>query len=105
MKSYLDTHLRVVHHSLDCGRTRVVFWPPFLNFGHVLGPSLKELGLWVGKKRSLFPSMKTYLDIDLRVVHHSIEYWQRHVVLGPLFLNFGSRSRPKFERKWDYGLE
>jgi hypothetical protein len=30
---------------------------------------------------------------------------RRRVVVGPLFLNFGSYSRPKFGTKWNYGLE
>jgi hypothetical protein len=30
---------------------------------------------------------------------------RRRVVVGPLFLNFWSYSRPKFGTKWNYGLE
>jgi hypothetical protein len=42
--------------------------------------------------------MKSYLDTHLRVVHHNLDCGERRVVLGPRFLKFGSRSRPKFER-------
>jgi hypothetical protein len=36
---------------------------------------------------------------------HGLDCERRRVVLGPLFLNFGSYSRPKFGTKWNYGLE
>ena len=49
------------------------------------------------KKNSPFANMKSYLDTHLRVVHYSLDYDRRRVVLGPVFHNFGSRSRPKFE--------
>jgi hypothetical protein len=70
----------------------------FSTLGHVLGPSLNVVGLWVEKKNYLFLHMKSYLDTHLRVVHYSLDWDRRHVVLGPLFLNFGSRSKPKFKR-------
>jgi hypothetical protein len=36
---------------------------------------------------------------------HGLDFERRRVVVGPLFLNFGSYSRPKFGTKWNYGLE
>jgi hypothetical protein len=42
--------------------------------------------------------MKSTLDTHWRVVDVVLICEQRRVVLGPHFLNFGSHSRPEFER-------
>jgi hypothetical protein len=55
--------------GLDCERRRVVLGPLFLNSGHVLGPRLNGVGLWVEKQSSLLPNMESYLDTHLRVAH------------------------------------
>jgi hypothetical protein len=68
----------------------------FSTSGHVLGPSLNEVGLWVVKKSSMFPCIKSYLDTHLKVVHHNLDCGRRRDILGPLFLIFRSRSRPNF---------
>jgi hypothetical protein len=61
--------------------------------------------LWVENKKYLFPYMKSYLDTHLRVVHYNIDWEKKRVVLGHVLLNFGSHSRPKFERSGIMGLK
>jgi hypothetical protein len=73
MKPYLDTHLRVVHYCLDYGKRCVVLGLFFSSSGHVLGPCLDEVGLWVETQISQFPHMKPYLDTHYKVLHYSLD--------------------------------
>jgi hypothetical protein len=41
----------------------------FLTSGHILGPGLNGVGLWVEKHNSSFPNRKSYLDTHLGIVH------------------------------------
>jgi hypothetical protein len=41
----------------------------FLTSGHILGPGLNRVGLWVEKHNSPFTNRKSYLDTHLGVVH------------------------------------
>jgi len=45
MKLFLDTHLRVVHYSLDCDQRRVVLGPFFLKFGSRSMPKFERNGI------------------------------------------------------------
>ena len=73
-------------------------WRFFSTSGHITCPSWNEVGLPVEKKNHPFSRMKSYLDTHLRVLQHRLDCGRLRVVLGPLFLNFGSRSMLNFER-------
>jgi hypothetical protein len=72
MKSYLDTHLRLVHVVL-IEREKVIF----------------------EKQYSSFENMKSYLDTHSRVVHMLLILSEDVYFLGPFFSTSG-HSRPKF---------
>jgi hypothetical protein len=80
--------------SLDCERRCVVLGPLFPNSGSHSRPTFERSGIMGGKTKFLvckyiiiFESCASCLDCE-----------RGRVVLGPLFLNFGSYSKPKFER-------
>jgi hypothetical protein len=49
MKSSLDTHLRIVDVVLIAIRDVYILGRIFSTSGHIPGPSLNEVGLWVEK--------------------------------------------------------
>jgi hypothetical protein len=58
MESYLDSHLRVVHMVLIASEDLYFLGLFFSTSGHILGPCLNGVGLWVEKKYSQFPNME-----------------------------------------------
>jgi hypothetical protein len=67
MESYLDTHLRVARVVLIARKYLWFLGHVFSTLGHVLGPRLNGVGLWVEKQSCLLQNMESYLDSHLRV--------------------------------------
>jgi hypothetical protein len=68
MKSTLDTRLKIVDVVLIARGDVQFFGRIFSTSGHIPGPTLNEVGLWVEKLNFSFPNMKSTLDTHLRVV-------------------------------------
>jgi hypothetical protein len=91
--------------GIDCERRRVVLGPRFLNFGSYSRPKFERSGI-MGWKEKLFISKYEIIFLyPFESCTHGLDCERRSVVVGPLFLNFGSYSRPKFGTKWNYCLE
>jgi hypothetical protein len=77
----------------------------FSTSGHILGPSLERSGIMGWKERFFISKYEIIFGYPFESCTHGLDYERRCVVVGLLFLNFGSYSRPKFGKKWNYGLE
>jgi hypothetical protein len=84
--------------GLDCEQRRVVFGSVFRNSGSRSRPMSERSGIMGGKEK--FPASKygIVFGYPFEGCRRGLDCERRHVVLGPLFPNSGSRSRPKFER-------
>jgi hypothetical protein len=69
IESYLDTDLRVGQLVLIVREDVEFLGCVFSTSGHILGPSLNGVGLWIEKQNYWFPNIESYLDTHLRVVH------------------------------------
>jgi hypothetical protein len=70
----------------------------FSTSGHILGPSLERSGIMGLKEKFFFSECVLIFGYPFESCTRGLDCKQRRVVLGSFFLNFGSYSRPKFER-------
>jgi hypothetical protein len=76
----------------------VVLGPLFLNSGSHSRPTFERSGIMGGKEKFLASKYGIIFGYPFEGCTRGLDCERRHVVLGPLFLNSGSRSRPMFER-------
>jgi hypothetical protein len=97
MESYLDTHLRVAVVVLIASEDVWFLGRFFPTPGPVLGPRLNGVGLWVEKQSSPASKYGIIFRYPFEGCTRGLDCERRLVVLGLLFPNFWSRSRPTFE--------
>jgi hypothetical protein len=84
--------------GLDYEKRHVVLGPFFLNFGSHSRPKFERSGIMGGKEKFSVSKYGIIFGYPFESYTCGLDYKKRCVVLGPLFLNFGSHSRPKFEQ-------
>jgi hypothetical protein len=85
-------------HGLDCERGRVVVGPLSPNSVSRSRPTFERSGIMGGKEKFLASKYGTIFGYPFEGCTNGLDCERRRVVLGPLFNNSGSHSRPTFEQ-------